>query len=727
MQKFQITGPDGGTFEIEAPDGATEDQVLEFAKKNMGQPSPQPQVDNQPRPVHQIGGKPYDYGFTDEVANYATFGLSNKGANVGEWLADKMFGDGTSYADIAKNRRQAKELYREENPWKSGGASFVGGMGNPVANTIGRWAVGDNVLSGINKAVNTPTLSKILQGLNKEKWLKGLVRSRTDEMKELGLKELVKRGAVSGATLAGTQALGENIGDGLSGEELAGNVGGTTSFGLGLGAGLPPAIKGGAWLLQKFANTLARLPGSGKQQTTLAWRKIYEALERDGYTPDSAVQRLDELGPEATLADLGENMHALSYSVYSKPGKGSGKMRDFVEDRHKGVFPADDSAGVLEGGQQGRISDKIDELYPEQYQGKQNQPETSKLYTEAFAENKDIFSDKLDQILRTSSGKKALKEAVEIMSDEMERVGKSDPELTALYNDVYGEGTGAGVSSGLKLKTWDYVKRAFDDMIERATNKGDQPTVRRLAKLKNDLTGELDSLTGGAESKYARGRGLSSDDFANEDAFNFGQKFMRQDVRLDELQQKLANMTEEQLHNYRIGAMKQLKNDISKMKAGSDKAQQILDNKLLQRKIKTVFGDDQKFGEYMTLLKNEAQMSKLRKFFGGSQTEKKLSATEDFKVDPNRFISGVAKIKGSNWIGGVGDILGALGQKTFMRERTSRALSDALTGRDLTGVRNQYQAQELGQKVQQIMNDLALRGSIYGSNPNMQIQLKEIN
>ncbi len=727
MQKFQITGPDGGTFEIEAPDGATEDQVLEFAKKNMGQPSPQPQVDNQPRPVHQISGKPYDYGFTDEVANYATFGLSNKGANVGEWLADKMFGDGTSYADIAKNRRQAKELYREENPWKSGGASFVGGMGNPVANTIGRWAVGDNVLSGINKAVNTPTLSKILQGLNKEKWLKGLVRSRTDEMKELGLKELVKRGAVSGATLAGTQALGENIGDGLSGEELAGNVGGTTSFGLGLGAGLPPAIKGGAWLLQKFANTLARLPGSGKQQTTLAWRKIYEALERDGYTPDSAVQRLDELGPEATLADLGENMHALSYSVYSKPGKGSGKMRDFVEDRHKGVFPADDSAGVLEGGQQGRISDKIDELYPEQYQGKQNQAEVNKLYEKAYSENKDIFSDELNDLLRTRSGKKALKEAVGLMSDDMERVGKPDPALTALWNEVEGGPTpgGQGISKGLKLKTWNYVKIALDEMVQNEKKHGTPGSVRRLDNIRRRLVKELDDLTAGDE--YAGARGLSSDDFANEDAFNFGQKFMRQDVRLDELQQKLANMTEEQLHNYRIGAMKQLKNDISKMKAGSDKAQQILDNKLLQRKIKTVFGDDQKFGEYMTLLKNEAQMSKLRKFFGGSQTEKKLSATEDFKVDPNRFISGVAKIKGSNWIGGVGDILGALGQKTFMRERTSRALSDALTGRDLTGVRNQYQAQELGQKVQQIMNDLALRGSIYGSNPNMQIQLKEIN
>lgn len=37
MAKFQITGPDGGTYEVEAPDNASEQQVLEYVRANAGQ------------------------------------------------------------------------------------------------------------------------------------------------------------------------------------------------------------------------------------------------------------------------------------------------------------------------------------------------------------------------------------------------------------------------------------------------------------------------------------------------------------------------------------------------------------------------------------------------------------------------------------------------------------------------------------------------------------------
>lgn len=36
MAKFQITGPDGGTYEVEAPEGASEQQVLDYVRKNAG-------------------------------------------------------------------------------------------------------------------------------------------------------------------------------------------------------------------------------------------------------------------------------------------------------------------------------------------------------------------------------------------------------------------------------------------------------------------------------------------------------------------------------------------------------------------------------------------------------------------------------------------------------------------------------------------------------------------
>lgn len=36
MAKFRITGPDGGTYEVSAPDGASEQDVLQYAMKSMG-------------------------------------------------------------------------------------------------------------------------------------------------------------------------------------------------------------------------------------------------------------------------------------------------------------------------------------------------------------------------------------------------------------------------------------------------------------------------------------------------------------------------------------------------------------------------------------------------------------------------------------------------------------------------------------------------------------------
>jgi len=687
-----------------------------------------------------------DYGFGDEVKNAVTFGLSDKASNAGEWLAGQVTGNETPYADIASKRREAKSRYRDESPWLSTGASMAGGMANPLANIIQKYTTGAKIAGpGINKAMprylSPPGVMESIKGLGRGGLTKGLVRSPADKVIEnMAMKEMMGRGAVVGTGIAGGQALGENIGEGLSPSELATRVSTGSGTGTVLGGSMPPLVKGGAFALKQLANGLSKIPGAisvggrapggGGMQTTLGWRKIAEALERDEYTSiDEAVKRLDELGPEGSIADLGENTRALAYSVYSKPGKGSGKVRDFVEDRHKGTF-SDDPAGTLEGGQSGRIGDKLDELFPEGYAGKKNQKEVNKLYDKAYSENQDLFSDELNDLVRTRSGKKALKEAVGLMSDDMERVGKPDPKLTAMWNEVEGGATpgGQGISKGLKLKTWNYVKTALDEMVEHETKHGTEGSVRRVDNIRKRLVKELDNLTAGDE--YAGARGLSSDDFANRDAYAFGQKFMRQDVKLIDLQNKLADMTEEQLHNYRIGAVKVAREKVTdNPRAGVDHAQALLDNRNLQKKLKIVFGDNKKFGEYMTLAKNEAEMSKLRKTLGGSQTDKKMASREDSGLDTNAILSGVAKFKMQNYLGGAKDIYSGVKNKLFMREATSDLLADALTGRDLTGINTKYQAQELSKKVQQILSDLALRNSVYSQDyrdPRLSIKLKEI-
>ncbi len=86
-----------------------------------------------------------------------------------------------------------------------------------------------------------------------------------------------------------------------------------------MGGGMPPVVKGGAYALQQLAGAIAKIPaavGVGGRvapmadgmQETLAWRKLAEALERDGYTLESAAKRLDEQAKE--IASLKEELDA---------------------------------------------------------------------------------------------------------------------------------------------------------------------------------------------------------------------------------------------------------------------------------------------------------------------------------------------------------------------------------------------------------------------------------
>tara|TARA_Y100000593_G_scaffold42384_1_gene81227 strand:- start:299 stop:2548 length:2250 start_codon:yes stop_codon:yes gene_type:complete len=662
-----------------------------------------PDSDSWLKPPTYEDGWHDQYGFGDEVANAMSFGLSPRVSAAGMTAAD-VFGDvisGKGVPDLSDTygrrldqRFKQRDAYRKKHPYLSTGASVVGAFGNPLSKPLDAWMRGGKFFG-----TQTPKLTKL--GTPKPI---GFQKPPTPQFPNTTLKQQIGRGATGGGAWSALQGFNEAQGD-LVDRAIAGGKSG--GIGTAMGAGMPPVVKGGAYLLQQLAGAIAKIPttvGIGGRfapmaegmQETLAWRKLAEALERDNYKSlDEAAKRLDELGPEATLADLGDNMRNLAYSVYSRPSKGSAQVFQKAESRQKGVFPDDDPAATLQGGQRNRINEKAEELFPERFQGVQNQGEINKLYDSAFKNNPDITSKELDFFLKTETGKKAMKRAIGIMSDSRKLAGTPDPALTQAWREAE-EGiatpSGMGISKGFKMETWDYIKEGLDEVIDRLDPVKDKRALKRMTLMKKNFLKELDSLdaTGG---DYAKARSLSSTNFQNQEAFDLGQKFIRRDVRPDDLAEKLANMGEEQLHNYRIGAIKELRNNIGAMKAGANKAQAILDDETLQRKVKEVFGDEQKFGEYMTLLKNEAEMAKLRTRLGGSPTGKNIEATADLDIDPKAIAGGLMKMKAGSVpaiVSGGLDILRSLGNRAFMREKTADTLGKALTGRDLSGVTRKY-------------------------------------
>jgi hypothetical protein len=86
MPKFEITAPDGRLFEVTAPEGASQAEVLVYAQQNFGQP-----------PKTSIGQKALGVGEAALTAGTGAFGqLVGNVAGVGKELLTGDFGKGTA-------------------------------------------------------------------------------------------------------------------------------------------------------------------------------------------------------------------------------------------------------------------------------------------------------------------------------------------------------------------------------------------------------------------------------------------------------------------------------------------------------------------------------------------------------------------------------------------------------------------------------------------------------
>lgn len=145
------------------------------------------------------------------------------------------------------------------------------------------------------------------------------------------------------------------------------------------------------------------------------------------------------------------------------------------------------------------------------------------IYEEAFARNQSVVSPELDRILDTPSGRIALRGAVRKMRDDRGLVGAPDKELTEAMREAAEVGkmtkVAIGVAKGLKLRTWDYVKRSLWATAENLEKK-DPDHARIVKKLYAQAVDELDKLD--TTGLYSKARKVWSDDVPVVDALESG-------------------------------------------------------------------------------------------------------------------------------------------------------------------------------------------------------------
>lgn len=278
MPVFEIQGPDGRTYEIEAPDPAT---AASAWQKTLGAPAPSTTPDSYggaPAAAFRGAMDAVTFGMRDELAAAVPAALGK----VKDWATGEGPGFQARYAENLAAQRAADESDRQAHPWARMGGQVAGG-----------------VAGGLAAAPLLPSVKAAQAGAG------------------LGAQALraAGEGAVSGA------AYGFGSGEGAEGR--AANMAPGAVTGAALGAVAPFAAHG----VEAASNALrsGAVPGVNRSatQSVLRSTRADNLLDEAAY----AAQR-EALGPQATLADMGRNTLRQADAVASLPGPGKTLLLD---------------------------------------------------------------------------------------------------------------------------------------------------------------------------------------------------------------------------------------------------------------------------------------------------------------------------------------------------------------------------------------------------------------
>lgn len=202
MAQFQVKAPNGQTYIVNAPEGATQEQVFSFVQSQMQQ-APQSMQAAQAPAAEQKEAPKQEAGLGDylrAVGQGATLGF----ADELEALARSSLGGGTYEQEVAK-ARAGLERARETNPYLAYGGEIAGSLATlPFGGAAGLAARGVRGASMAGKALSSPVGRGLLEGA-----IYGAGAAEGDPMARLD--EAALGGAIGGAFGGISQIAGPKI------------------------------------------------------------------------------------------------------------------------------------------------------------------------------------------------------------------------------------------------------------------------------------------------------------------------------------------------------------------------------------------------------------------------------------------------------------------------------------------------------------------------------------
>ena len=284
MAKYQFTGPDGGTYQIEAPDDVPQKDVMDFVgQKFTADPKTPagvtaPQLSDIDKAADARVAKEAAGGFAPHAspAQYLPFGswLDEASAGIDAGL-NKISGGriGQPY-DEAKAYQNARQRYIDKNA--SGiekGAAMAGGVIASAPFGAARVFRGAALLPEIGNA------------------------------------------ALTGAGYGALYGAGEGEGTNRIWNALEG-----AGWGGAIGAAAPAVARGVGNAVNYFANRGAPLPAALQQFERGAVNRVADDITSSGLTPGQYARQSQELGPQGMLLDMGEDLRGSAETLANTHG-----------------------------------------------------------------------------------------------------------------------------------------------------------------------------------------------------------------------------------------------------------------------------------------------------------------------------------------------------------------------------------------------------------------------
>lgn len=366
MAKYRITGPDGGTYEVNAPDDATEDQVLSYVQQNAagearGRTFAQPKLTAQEPSVAGDVAQQFVLGVNRGLNSL----LSLPGAIVGGAVNMLVPGEGDRFKwDNAASRTFTRpDLTPQTDAGRYADAigQNVGGSAIPMMGIAGKTA------RGVDIAANAVPASSTIANVGRDM----VNRYAASPGRAIAADAVASTGAGVG------QQLAEDLDFGPTGQLVGGLVGGVAPFAASAAASrladgvsrsptvaryrTQPSAPDEAMPQSAGAAVNPTLPPGDPARPVIgpeaaAYQHLANRLSEAKVKPGELGQRLERsdvdsvAGPSALgLVDLDPSLQRLAGSVVRQSMDGSNRGQRFVAGRQTGITPLEgmpDNSGI---------------------------------------------------------------------------------------------------------------------------------------------------------------------------------------------------------------------------------------------------------------------------------------------------------------------------------------------------------------------------------------------